>query len=136
MNKGIFLVLAVLFAVIAAFTMIPRNYYSDNHPLINEIRKRLALLSPEYASIPMRIGKRSFTEDKSVITLCIEDPKTGKLYDINTLMYVSLHELAHVVTKADGDESHADEFKGNFSKLLKEAARKRIYDPRQPIPTD
>ena len=69
-----------------------------------------------------------------MITLCVVDPNTGEFYDTNTITYVALHELAHVITRADGDESHGDEFKGNFARLLKEAQAKGVYDARKPIP--
>jgi predicted metal-dependent hydrolase len=47
-------------------------------------------------------------------------------------MYVALHELAHVISKSHG---HNNEFKKNFAILLRDASRKKIYDPRKNIPT-
>jgi hypothetical protein len=135
-NNGL-LIVVIIFVIIAAVAISPiasKEYISDNHPIINEIKRRFSLINPKYGKIPMHVGNKSFTEDKSVITLCIEDPETKKPYDINVLMYVALHELAHCLTKADGKESHGDEFKSNFAMLLKEAASKGLYDPSQKIP--
>ena len=109
-----------------------KNYYSHDHPILNHIRDNFTQLDPEYAKIPLREGNSAYTENKTVITLCIKNPETGRYYDINTIMYVALHELAHIVSKTHG---HNDEFKRNFSTLLRQAARKGIYDPRKPIPT-
>lgn len=135
MNTKIILTIVIVFAVIVSFTVSSRAYYTpENHPVLNEISRRFSLLSPEYGNIPLRSGKKSYTEDKAVITLCLVDPTTRRYYDINVLMYVALHELSHCVTKADGDQSHGDEFKGNFANLLKKAAEVGIYDPRKPIP--
>jgi len=134
MKAYIFLVLAILFVLIAAFTLAPRAYFSEKHPILDEIKHRFRIIDPNYARIPLRTGGRSYTENKSLITLCVVDPDTGDFYDINTLMYVALHELAHTITVADGADSHGDEFKSNFARLLKEAHKKGVYDPFQPIP--
>jgi len=122
------------FIVVASLAASSRSYYNEDHPILNEISRRFSVINPEYGKIPLKTGGKSYTEDKSAITLCIVNPKTKKFYDINVLMYVALHELSHCITKADGKESHGDEFKGNFSKLLRLAADKGIYDPSQPIP--
>jgi hypothetical protein len=136
-SNGI-IIIVILFVVIVAVAISSassREYISDKHPVIDEIKRRFGMINPKYAKIPIHIGHKSFTEDKTVITLCIEDPETKKQYSINVLMYVALHELAHCLTKADGKESHGDEFKANFATLLKEAAEKGVYDPSQSIPT-
>jgi hypothetical protein len=135
-NKKLFVILIILFVVILSLTVSNKAYYNEeSHPILIEIKRRISLLSPKYANIPLRSGNKAFTEDKSVITICLQDPKTGEYYNMDILMYVALHELAHVITKAEGDQSHGDEFKNNFARLLKEAANKNIYDPRQPIPS-
>lgn len=59
------------------------------------------------------------------IVLCLRDKKTDKLIKLNTLMFVSLHELAHVMTKSIG---HTDEFWDNFRYLLKEAVKINIFE--------
>lgn len=134
MNQQIFLVLVIIFILISAFALAQREFYSEKHPVLNEIKRRFIIIDPIYGDIPMRTGKKSYTEDKSVITLCVVNPSSGKFYDINTIMYVALHELSHVITNADGSESHGDEFKNNFARLLKLAQAKGVYDARQPIP--
>lgn len=135
MKKNIIVVLAVIFIVVVLLVISPKEYYSEDNSMLNEIRRRFNIMNPRYARLPMRTDKRSFTEDKTAIFLCIKDPRTGLFYNINILMYVALHELAHVLTKADGPQSHGDEFKANFSRLLAEAASKGVYDPNQPIPS-
>jgi hypothetical protein len=59
------------------------------------------------------------------IVLCLRDKKTDELIKLNTLMFVSLHELAHVMTKSIG---HTDEFWDNFRYLLKEAIKINIFE--------
>lgn len=132
MRNTVVVFLVVGLVVIAAFALAPRSYYSHDHPILNQVRDNFAKLNPEYAKIPLREGNSAFTENKAVITLCIKNPETDGYYDMNTVMYVALHELGHIVSKTHG---HNDEFKKNFATLLRQAARKGIYDPRKPIPT-
>lgn len=59
------------------------------------------------------------------IVLCMRTrDEEEKLHDLNTMMFVSLHELAHVMTKSVG---HTPEFWKNFKYLLKEAMKMNIY---------
>lgn len=68
----------------------------------------------------------SFSVDKGEeIHLCLRDKSENfNLHKINTLMFVSLHELAHV---ASADKGHGDEFKKNFVWILKYATQIGIY---------
>ena len=50
----------------------------------------------------------------------------GKLIDINTLTFVAIHELAHIMTKSEG---HKQIFWQNFKFLLEEAKAAKIYKP-------
>lgn len=107
-----------------------RSYYSDKHPILDELRRRVALVDPALAKIPLKIGDSAYTENKETITLCLQNPSTGEFYDMNTLMYVLLHELAHVNSTTIG---HKGEFPRKFADLLAKAARVGIYDPRLPV---
>ena len=58
------------------------------------------------------------------IIFCIREKVNGKnpheIIDINTLMFVAIHELAHVMTKSIG---HGDDFWNNMRYLLSVAVR-------------
>lgn len=125
-------VVFLIFLLFLVYLFQDRHVNDPNHPVLNRIRDNFRLLDPKYSEIPMMEGTSSYTENKETITLCLRKPENGEFYDMNTLMYVSLHELAHVTTKSHG---HGAEFKKNFSILLRRAARIGIYDPRKPIPT-
>jgi predicted metal-dependent hydrolase len=59
------------------------------------------------------------------IVFCIRSKdKRQKLVDINTIMFVAIHELAHVMTKSIG---HTEEFWNNMKYLLKKAIKLNIY---------
>jgi hypothetical protein len=132
MNRGVVVLFIATLCVVTAYTLSKRSYYDSKHPLIGQIKAKLALLDPSYARIPLREGDSAYTENKEVITLCLADPDEKKFYDMNTLMYVTLHEVAHVISKSQG---HGDEFKQNFATLLRRGAEIGIYDPRKPIPS-
>jgi hypothetical protein len=54
-----------------------------------------------------------------------KDPvDNNKLIDKNTLLFVSIHEMAHVMTKSIG---HKPEFWNNFRFLLRVAIKNKIY---------
>lgn len=68
----------------------------------------------------------SYTVDKgSKIFMCIrERDEANRLIDENTLFFVALHELAHVMTVSIG---HTKEFWNNFRFLLKHAIKDGYY---------
>lgn len=61
--------------------------------------------------------------EKLVLCLRSKDEKK-ELVDLNTMMFVSLHELSHMGTKSIG---HTKEFWDNFRWVLKEAIKINIY---------
>jgi hypothetical protein len=120
--------------ILIVYSLVP--FYRDqtsNYPTLGLVRANFTKINPRYGKIPLRVGDSAYTENKEVITLCLVDPDTNNFYDINTIMYVALHELAHVITP-DGSTEHGTEFKENFSKLLREGAATGVYNPRIPIP--
>ena len=67
----------------------------------------------------------SYSIDKGKeINLCIRDKATARLHQINILMFVSIHELAHVMATSYG---HNGEFGDRFVFLLKQATKIGIY---------
>lgn len=59
-----------------------------------------------------RLDKTSFTVNKGEqIHLCLRSPNTGKFEDENTIRYIALHELSHVMSESTG---HTEEFWENF----------------------
>jgi predicted metal-dependent hydrolase len=72
--------------------------------------------------------------EKIVFCLRSKDDK-NKLVDLNTMMFVALHELAHVCTESVG---HEPEFWDNFRWLLHEAINIGVYKEQdfksKPVP--
>jgi predicted metal-dependent hydrolase len=60
------------------------------------------------------------------IVLCLRSKNEQKsLVDLNTMMFVVLHEIAHIVTKSVG---HTEEFWNNFKWILEESVNIGIYE--------
>ena len=68
----------------------------------------------------------SYTVSKKDIYMCINtDPEAQDIpYELNTLMYVYLHELAHVISSSEG---HTEEWSHLFRKLLDYSEQCGIY---------
>jgi len=60
------------------------------------------------------------------ICLCLREPKNELeiIEDINTLMFVLIHELSHLMTS---DIGHTDNFWSNMGYLLKKASEINLY---------
>lgn len=82
-------------------------------------------------------GNKSYTVNKKKIYLCLYDKKTGELYNKNMLVYVLLHELAHVLNEGNADPAqdigHTEAFHAVFDKLLDRAEELGVYDPDVPL---
>lgn len=72
----------------------------------------------------------AYSENKGEkLAFCVETEKengAGYLVDINTMTYVAMHELAHIMTESIG---HTEEFWQNYKFLLQVAKSINIYEP-------
>ena len=70
----------------------------------------------------------AYSENKGEkLAFCLNKERgEDELIDINTLTFVALHELAHIMTLSIG---HTEEFWTNFKFLIKEADVINVYKP-------
>jgi predicted metal-dependent hydrolase len=71
----------------------------------------------------------AYSENKGEkIAFCLNKKKhdNNNLIDSNTLMFVAIHEIAHIMTTSVG---HTEEFWNNFKFLLENAVELKIYTP-------
>lgn len=70
----------------------------------------------------------AYSENKGEkLAFCTTKKKNGKeIIDENTLTFVGIHELSHIMSKSIG---HNDEFWNNFKFLLEIAVDEKFYDP-------
>ena len=74
--------------------------------------------SSQYTSYSVNKGEK--------IVFCIRQKDDNESFvDMNTMTFVSIHELAHVMSKSVG---HTEEFWDNFKSLLKTASENGIYN--------
>lgn len=72
----------------------------------------------------------AYSENKGEkIAFCLNKKKNpnSRLIDLNTLTFVALHELSHLMTKSIG---HKQEFWENFKFLLINAKQSGVYNPQ------
>jgi WLM domain len=81
----------------------------------------------------MTSSDTSYSENKGEkIVLCLRDktnPPAYPLVELNTVMFVVLHEMAHLMTADLSTTSHTPEFWSNFKRILHDAQRIGIYIP-------
>lgn len=131
--------------------------------LMSKIRKNLVMIHTHYSSEPafssdppisrflarfnpdvfiendMASKDTSYSENKGQkIVICLRDKTKSPSFPIiqeNTVMFVMLHEMAHLMTETIG---HTQEFWTNFKRLLHDAVQIGIYQPvnyaHQPTP--
>jgi hypothetical protein len=70
----------------------------------------------------------AYSENKGEkVAFCLNKTKEGdRLIDLNTLTFVALHELSHIMTESIG---HKQDFWQNFKFLLQNAKDAGIYNP-------
>lgn len=72
----------------------------------------------------------SYSENKGQkIVVCLRDKTRAPEYpliDQNTIMFVMLHEMSHLMTETIG---HTQEFWTNFKRILHDAVQLGIYQP-------
>ena len=60
------------------------------------------------------------------LSICIRDKETDRFIDYNTIIFVAIHELSHIMTNSRG---HTEEFWDNMKYLLEQASDIGIYSP-------
>lgn len=101
-------------------------YLKDNNISDPKVRRLIEKYRPEQLSESLpNTNYTSYSVNKGEkIVFCIRSKKTGKLVDTNTMMFVAIHELAHVMTESVG---HTPEFWSNMKYLLKKAIKIGVY---------
>ncbi len=130
MIKSSIIYILIILTILIAFYLISVPAKTENFMIV-DVKERLSKIDPTFSRFDIREGETAYTEDKTTIYLCLND-ENGKPYPMNTLLYVALHEISHVLnTKSYG---HDKNFSDIFDKLLCRAARLGVYDPNSRHP--
>lgn len=99
----------------------------ERDPTVVRLKQMLIPTFPEIKNVKVMKGSSSYTVDKNKVYICTD--YDNQKYDDNMLIYVMLHELAHVITPEIG---HGKTFMDNFDELLQRATDAKLYDPELP----
>jgi len=99
-----------------------KNYPDD--PRTKRLNERLNL--DNIKETPINSDYTSFSVNKGEeLSFCVRDkgdPK--KIHELNLLVFVAMHEMAHVVSESIG---HGSEFLENFAWILRQAVKCGVY---------
>jgi len=104
-------------------------YMKETHPKDERVIRLVEGFNPKKISETLPTSElTAYSENKGEkIAFCLNTTKQGDdLIDINTLTFVALHELSHIMTSSIG---HKQEFWQNFKFLLENAKAANIYQP-------
>ena len=104
-------------------------YVKEEYPNRENVKRLAEKFNPRKISETLPTSKyTAYSENKGEkLAFCTTNTKQGsKLIDENTLTFVAVHELGHVMTESVG---HTKEFWQNFKFLLKNAVKIGIYKP-------
>lgn len=133
-EKFFFYFLLIATLVLLSFILITqiKDHYRQKDPMLSELKNDLRKVFPDIDNVSLYEGDKSYTINKHKIYLCLKDAK-GKYYNKNMLIFVLLHELAHVRCDEIG---HTKKFHNIFEDMLKEAEINGLYNPSIPVIQD
>lgn len=107
------------------------KYMKSHHPNDERTKRLVAGFDPNVISETLPTSTlTAYSENKGEkIAMCLnKNKKKGEdeLIDLNTLTFVALHEMSHIMTVSIG---HKEEFWQNFKFLLENAQKANIYTP-------
>ena len=106
------------------------KYMKDTHPNNDSVKRLVEGFNPTKISETLPTSElTAYSENKGEkIAFCLNKSKNSnnKLIDLNTLTFVALHELSHIMTKSIG---HKQEFWQEFKFLLENAKAAGLYAP-------
>jgi len=106
-----------------------KNHLQEKFPennITKRIVKKLNLNNISEGAYDVKYTSYSINKGEKIV-LCLRSrtqPNVNKLEPINILMFVTLHEVAHIGTESIG---HTDEFWNTFKFILKESIDLGIY---------
>ena len=106
------------------------DYVNEKYPNDPKVQRLVKGFNPKKISETLPNSElTAYSENKGEkIAFCLNKKKedNNNLIDINTLTFVAIHELSHIMTVSIG---HKQEFWQNFKFLLENAKTAGIYEP-------
>lgn len=109
-----------------------KNHMTKNINIFTEYNKYIIQLDKNFNETRTSIYETAEDSDLTSysvnkgeeLSFCLKSKKTNKIHDLNLLMYVAIHEMAHIACPEIG---HGALFKKIFKKLLTESININIY---------
>lgn len=102
-----------------------REKYGDSEQILRTVER---FENTQFSESSNEHNYHTFTKDKGdKIIFCLRENGKGKLHDLNTMMFVALHEFAHIYSTT---YHHTPEFMANFKTILQDAVEIGIYIPQ------
>ena len=105
------------------------NMSNESPERMDVVQRILVGYNPEVLveNDPRFSKETAYTINKGTkMMFCLRDRKTLKLHDVDTLLFVALHEISHIGNKA---WEHGTDFWEIFKFVLKEANESGVYTP-------
>ena len=106
------------------------KYVGEKHPNNEDVARLVKNYNPKKVMETLPTSEyTAYSENKGEkLAFCLNHKKedNNNLIDEHTLMFVTLHELSHIMTKSIG---HKKEFWDNFKFLLENAKEAGIHEP-------
>jgi hypothetical protein len=103
------------------------KFMDETHGEQERVKRLVTNFDPESITETLPTSKlTAYSENKGEkIAFCLNENKDGnKLIDMDTLTFVAIHELSHVMSI---DVGHGEEFWVNFKFLLENAEKAGVY---------
>jgi len=104
-------------------------FVKEKYPTSPDVKRLVEGFNPKKITETLPTSElTAYSENKGEkIAFCLNKTKnTATLIDINTLTFVAIHEMAHIMSKSIG---HKQEFWEHFKFLLENAVEAGIYIP-------
>lgn len=92
---------------------------------VNRLRRRFNPAKISESSADSEYTSYSVNKGEKIVFCLRSKDKEQQLHDFNTITFVALHELAHLMTESIG---HTEEFWDNFRYILKHAIQHGYYE--------
>ena len=112
--------------ILKLINILENDKNNEYKKFVNELKTRykntiimensIVIPDKRYTSFSINKGEK--------IVFCIQDPYTNMIYDINTLMYVTIHEISHIACPEKG---HTPLFYKIFNYFIEIAHKYSLY---------
>lgn len=134
MNAKSIIVYSLVIALVVILVYLIQNqireYHLQDDPVLKTLKEILKPIHPMMGTLKLYKGDKSYTINKERVFLCLKD-EHGEYYPLNMLIYVLLHECAHILNTYD--IGHTEKFHEIFEQLLDRATKLGVYNPSIPV---